>query len=72
MSSYKQRVLLYQIKIPGSTVGIFLEGEDSRCDHGVVRLVEFRFKAPPATTSSYITTHTIGTTWAGYLSRYSD
>ena len=44
--------------IPGSTVGIFLEGEDSRGDHGLGRLVEFRFKAPPGTTSSYITTHT--------------
>ena len=44
--------------IPGSTVGIFLEGEDSRGDHGVGRLVEFRFKAPPGTTSSSITTHT--------------
>ena len=44
--------------IPGSTVGIFLEGEDSHCDHGLGRLVEFRFKAPPGTTSSSIATHT--------------
>ena len=44
--------------IPGSTVGIFLEGEDSRGDHGLGRSVEFRFKAPPSTTSSAITTHT--------------
>ena len=44
--------------IPVSTVGIFLEGEDSRGDHGLGRLVEFRFKAPPGTTSSSITTHT--------------
>ena len=44
--------------IPGSTVGIFLEGEDSRGDHGLGRLVEFRFKAPPGTTSSSITTRT--------------
>ena len=44
--------------IPGSTVAIFLEGEDSRGDHGLGRLVEFRFKAPPGTTSSSITTHT--------------
>ena len=43
--------------IPGSTVGIFLEGGDSRCDYGLGRLVEFRFKAPLGTTSS-ITTHT--------------
>ena len=44
--------------IPGSTVGIFLEGEDSRGDHGLGRLEEFWFKAPPRTTSSSITTHT--------------
>ena len=44
--------------IPGSTVGIFLGGEDSRGDNGLGRLVEFRFKAPPGTTSSSITTHT--------------
>ena len=43
--------------IPGSTVGIFLQGEDSRGDHGLGRLVEFRFKAPPGTTSPSITTH---------------
>jgi len=48
--------------IPGSTVGIFPEGEDSRGDHGLGRLVEFRLKGPPGTTSSYITTHIIGTT----------
>ena len=39
-------------------IEIFLEGEDSRGDHGLGRLVEFRFKAPPGTTSSSITTHT--------------
>ena len=44
--------------IPGSTVGIFLEGEDSRGDHGLGRLVEFRFKSRPGTTSPSITTHT--------------
>ena len=49
--------------IPGSTVGIFPEGEeDSHGDHGLDRLVEFRFKGPPGTASSYITTHIIGTT----------
>jgi len=41
-------------------VGIFPEGEDSRGDHGLGRLVEFRFKGPPGSTSSYITTHIIG------------
>ena len=44
--------------IPGSTVGIFLQGKDSHGDHGLGRLVEFRFKAPPGTTSSSITAHT--------------
>ena len=44
--------------IPGSTVGIFLEGEDSHGDHGLGRSVEFRFRAPPGTTASSITTHT--------------
>jgi len=48
--------------IPGSTMGIFPEGDESRGDHGLGRLVEFRFKGPPGTTSSYITTHIIGTT----------
>jgi hypothetical protein len=43
-------------------VKIFLEGEDSRSDHGLGRLLEFRFKGPPGTPSSYITTHIIGTT----------
>jgi len=43
-------------------VGIFPEGEDSRGDHDLGRLVEFRFKGPPGTTSSYITTHIIETT----------
>jgi len=40
-------------------VGIFLEREDCHGDHGLGRLVEFRFKAPPGTTSSSITTHTL-------------
>ena len=44
--------------IPSSTVGIFLEGKDSHGDHGLGRSVEFKFKAPPGTTSSSITTHT--------------
>jgi len=48
--------------IPGSAVGIFSEGEDSRGDHGLGRLVEFRFKDPHGTISSYITTHIIVTT----------
>ena len=39
-------------------MGIFLEREDSRGDHGLDRLVDFRFKARPGTTSSSVTTHT--------------
>ena len=39
-------------------MGIFLEAEDSRGDHFLGRLVEFRFKAPPGTTSPSIITHT--------------
>jgi len=48
--------------IPGCTVGIFPEGEEFHGDHGLGRLVEFRFKGPLGTTSFYITTHIIGTT----------
>ena len=60
--------------IPGSTVGIFLEGEDSRGDHGLGRLVYFRFKAPPGTTSPSITTHTSSgqrncASWASQLQK---
>jgi len=62
-SIYDQpRGLVVPGSIPGSTLGIFPEGEDSRGDHGLGRLVEFRFKGPPGTTSSYINTHIIGTT----------
>jgi hypothetical protein len=46
--------------IPGSAMGNFLEGEDSHGDHGLVSLVEFRFKAPPGTSYLYITIHLIG------------
>jgi len=42
-------------------VGIFREGDDSHGDHDLGRLVRIRFKGPPGTTSSYITTHIIGT-----------
>jgi hypothetical protein len=47
---------------PGSTMGFFLDGEDSHGDHGLGSLVELRFKAPPGTSYSYITIHLIGTT----------
>jgi len=48
--------------IPGSTVGIISEEEDSCGGHGLGRVVEYRFKGPPGTTSFSITTHVIGTT----------
>ena len=48
-------------------MGIFPEGQDSRGDHGLARLVEFRFKGPPGTKSSYITTHIIGDHGLGRL-----
>jgi hypothetical protein len=41
----------------------FLEGEDSHGDHGLGSLVEFRFKAPPSTSYTYITVHLIRTTY---------
>ena len=44
-------------------MGIFPEGEDSHGDPGLGRLVEFRFMGPPGTSSSYITTHIIRTTY---------
>jgi hypothetical protein len=42
--------------------GFFLEGEDPLGDYGLGNLVEFRFKAHPGTSYSYITIHLIGTT----------
>jgi len=44
-----------QGSIPGSTVVIFPVGKDSRGDHGLGSLVEFRFKGPSATTSPLTT-----------------
>jgi hypothetical protein len=49
--------------IPGSAMRFFsLEGEGPHGDHGLGSSVEFRFKAPPGTSYSYITIHLIGTT----------
>jgi hypothetical protein len=48
--------------IPGSAMGIFPWREDPLGDHGLGSLVEFRFKALPGTSYSYITIHLIGTT----------
>jgi hypothetical protein len=41
--------------IPGSIMGIFPWREDFHGDHGLGSLVELRFKAPPGTSSPYIT-----------------
>jgi hypothetical protein len=48
--------------IPGSTMMIFREGEDSHGYHGLGSLVKIRFKALPGTSYSYITIHLIGST----------
>jgi hypothetical protein len=54
-------------KIPGSSMGFFLEGEDSHRDHDLGGLVELRFKAPPGTQYPYITIHLIGTTYLRFM-----
>ena len=55
-------IMSFWVRFPGSTVGIFPEGKDSRGDHGLGKLVEIRFKGPPGTTFPYITTQITGTT----------
>ena len=54
-------VMRSRVRFPALPWEFFPEGEDSRGDHGLGRLVEFMFKGSPGTPSSYITTH-IGTT----------
>jgi hypothetical protein len=51
-----------RVRFPVLPWGIFLEGEDPHGDHGLGSSVEFRFKAPPGTSYSYIIIHLIGTT----------
>jgi hypothetical protein len=51
-----------RVRFPVLPWGFFLEGEDPPGDHGLGSLVEFRFKAPPGTSYSYITIHLLGTT----------
>jgi hypothetical protein len=51
-----------RVRFPVLPWGYFLEGEDPFGDHGLGSLVEFRFKAPPGISYSYITIHLIGTT----------
>jgi hypothetical protein len=51
-----------RVRFPVLPWGFFLEGEDPHGVHGLGSLVEFRFKAPPGTSSSYITIHLIRTT----------
>jgi hypothetical protein len=51
-----------RVRFPVLPRGFFVEGEDPHGDHGLGSLVEFRFKAPPGTSYSYITNHLIGTT----------
>ena len=47
-----------RVRFPALPWEFSLKGKIPRGDHGLGRLVEFRFKAPPGTTSSSITTHT--------------
>ena len=51
-------IMRSRVRFPVLPWEFLLEGEDSRGDHGLGRLVDFRFKAPPGNTSSYINTHT--------------
>jgi hypothetical protein len=55
-------IMRSRTRFPVLPWGFFLEGEDPHGDHGLSSLVEFRFKAPPGTSYSYITIHLIGTT----------
>jgi hypothetical protein len=59
-----------RVRFPALPCGFFLEREDFHDDHGLGSLVELRFKAPPGTSYSYITTHFIGqrncTSWASH------
>jgi hypothetical protein len=50
----------FRVRFPVLPWGFFLEGEDPLGDLGLDSLAEFRFKAPLATSYSYITTHLIG------------
>jgi hypothetical protein len=52
----------FRVRFPVLPWGFFLEEKDPLGDHGLGRLVEFRFKVPPGTSYSYITIHLIGTT----------
>jgi hypothetical protein len=55
-------IMRSRVRLPVLPLGFFPEGEDPHGDHGLGSLVEFRFKAPPGTSYSYITIHLIGTT----------
>jgi len=46
-----------RIRFPALPWEFSLNGEDSRGDHGPGRLVEFRFKGLPGTTTSYYIYH---------------
>jgi hypothetical protein len=53
----------FRVPFPVLPWGFFLEEEDPHGDHGPSSLVEFRFKALPGTSYSYITIYLIGTTY---------
>jgi hypothetical protein len=48
-------IMRSRVRFPILPWGFFREGEDPHGDHGLGSLVEFRFKAPPGTSYSYIT-----------------
>jgi hypothetical protein len=54
--------MMTAVRFPVLPWGFFLEGEDPLGDHCLGSLEEFRFKAPPGTSYTYITIHLIGTT----------
>jgi hypothetical protein len=55
-------IMRSRVRISVLPWGFFLEGEDPLGDRCLGNLVEFRFKAPPGTSYSYITIHIMGTT----------
>jgi hypothetical protein len=59
-----------RVRFPVLPWGIFLEGKTPHGYHGLGSLIEFKFKAPPGTSYSYITIRLMGvpTLEVGYTS----
>jgi hypothetical protein len=60
--SFRLLIMRSRVRFPVLPWEFYLEVEDSHGDHGLGSLVELTFKAPPGTSSSYITIHLMGTT----------